>query len=182
MSVSTPARTGGPAQPAAVVRRSDVLRRAAAYASIGAALVHAAVAPQHFSEWWVFGTFFLVLASYQAVWGVLAIEPMSRLGVNVAILVNLGTAVLWAETRLIGLPFGPDPGEREAVGAADVLTTLMELAAVAALVASRWYATRSGDRAVRRPALVGALIAVGVAVLAAGPALALVMSGTGHGH
>jgi hypothetical protein len=182
MSVSSPARTGETAQPAAVVRRSDVLRQAAAYAGIGAALVHAAVAPQHFSEWWVFGTFFLVLAAYQALWGVLAIEPMSRLGVNVAIVVNLGTAVLWAETRLVGLPFGPDPGAREPVGAADVLTTLMELSAVAALVSSRWHATRGEDRAVRRPALIGALTAVGVAVLAAGPALALVMSGTGHGH
>jgi hypothetical protein len=177
MSTGTAARTGGDGPATDAVRRSDLLRRLAGYASIGAALVHAAVAPEHFSEWRLFGTFFLVLAAYQALWGVLVIEPVGRRWLDAAVVVNTATVLLWAWTRLVGLPVGPEPGEREAVGVADVLTTLMEIGLVVALVCSRRLAGRPGDRPLRHPAVAGALAAAAVGLLAAGPALLAVMSG-----
>src|SRR5690242_11317378 len=119
MTTQTQVRTGGPGRAAAAVLRSDLLRQLAGYASIGAALVHAAVSPEHFAEWWAFGAFFVALAAYQAVWGVLAIEPLGRRWLDGAVLVNAATVVLWAWTRVFGLPFGPEPGERETVGVAD---------------------------------------------------------------
>jgi hypothetical protein len=180
MTVMTAARTGGTAGATPVLARSDVLRQGAAYATIGAGLVHGAVAPEHFSEWWAFGAFFVALAAFQVLWGVFAVERIGRRAVDAAIVLNVATALLWAWTRLVGLPLGPEPGEREAVGAADVLTTAMELVAVALLIASRRLSGRSADKTVRRPALVGAVTALAVGLLAAGPAMAVVMSGAHH--
>ena len=181
MTTQTEVWTGGPGRAAAVVRRSDLLRQLAGYASIGAALVHAAVSPEHFSEWWAFGAFFVVLAAYQAVWGVLAIEPLGRRWLDGAVLVNAATVLLWAWTRGFGLPFGPEPGQRETVGVADVLTTAMEVLLVVALLVARRLGPRpAADRPVRRPALAGALAALAVGLLLAGPAMVAVMSGDLH--
>lgn len=182
MTTQTAVRTGGgDGSAAAVVRRSDLLRQVGAYTSIGAALVHAAVSPEHFSQWWAFGAFFVAVAAYQAVWGVLAIEPLGRRWLDSAIAVNAATVLLWAWTRVVGLPFGPEPGAREAVGVADVLTTVMEVVLVLALLASRRLASRrDADLPVVRPALTGALVALAVGVLLAGPAMVAVMSGDMH--
>ena len=170
--------TGGPPVAPSAVRRSDLLRQGAGYASIGAALVHAAVSVQHFSQWWAFGTFFVVLAAYQAVWGVLAIEPLGRRWLSSAVLVNGATVLLWAWTRTVGLPLGPEPGESEPAGLADVLTTVLEVLLVVALLLSYRLARRpQADRPVPRPALAGAVVALALAVLLAGPALVSVMSG-----
>jgi uncharacterized protein (DUF305 family) len=58
---------------------------------------------------------------------------------------NLGVVALWLVTRIAGIPFfGPHAGEVEAVGAADLAATTVELALIVALVAL-W-------RPARRPA------------------------------
>src|SRR5918911_173768 len=41
----------------------------AAMCCLGAGVVHLLVAPEHFQEWWGYGCFFLVLATFQTLYG-----------------------------------------------------------------------------------------------------------------
>ena len=43
--------------------------------------------------------------------------------------------MLWAWSRSTGLPFGPEPGEPEAIGLADVAACLLEVVTLALAVA-----------------------------------------------
>lgn len=116
--------------------RADVARCWAGFASLGAGLVHLAVTREHFDEWWAYGSFFLVLGVAQIGWAVAALA--ARNGVPLrgpVIAANLAVPLLWAVTRTTGLPVGPEPWTPEAVGRADVLSTLLELAVAGMLLA-----------------------------------------------
>jgi len=100
----------------------------AAILSCAAALIHAAVIPSHFEEYWGFGTFFVVVAILQLVWA----ELVRRGNPDRRILVagafgNLAVALIWLVSRTAGLPFGPGAGQAEGVGFQDVLATLDEI-------------------------------------------------------
>ena len=103
--------------------------RLMAAGSVGAALVHAAVVPEHVREGALLGWFFTLLCLAQLVWsGVLLLVPRSAV-VRVGALGNLGVVALWAWTRGVGVPF---VGGRETVGVAGVVATACELLVVAA--------------------------------------------------
>jgi FtsP/CotA-like multicopper oxidase with cupredoxin domain len=107
---------------------------AAAALSLGAAISHASVMPEHFEEWWGYGTFFLLIAAFQAFYGVALVRwrrpSLSMLGIAA----NLAVVVLWLVTRTVGIPlFGPHAGEVEEIGAVDLSATVVELALVVAL-------------------------------------------------
>ena len=114
--------------------RSDVLRCWAGFASLGAGLVHFSVVREHLGEWWLFGVFFIGLGSLQVLWAVATLSrdrvPFPRL----VVLANTATLVLWAVTRTVGLPIGPEPGEAESVGVSDVVAGMLEVAVVLAVV------------------------------------------------
>ena len=102
--------------------------------SLGAGAIHFAVAPEHFSEYWVFGVFFVGLGWFQLIWAVLyTIQPLRLLGVAAAV-VNATTVGLWLWTRAVGVPIGPEAGRREPIGAPDLVATAFELAIVLGLV------------------------------------------------
>jgi hypothetical protein len=116
--------------------RAEVsLLRAAAALSLAAALIHASVIASHFREYWLFGLLFAITAVGQFVWaGLVWTRPPSRSLLLAGAIANLGVAVVWLSSRTVGLPIGPDPGEREAIGIHDVFATADELA-LAALIA-----------------------------------------------
>lgn len=144
--------------------------RVAAIATLGAGVIHAAVVEDHASTWWVSGVFFALLAAAQLGWGLLAlVKPQvletdrltGRALLAGALLVNGGSAVLWAATRWItGEPFGPNAGMELPIGPAGIASTLLEVLAVGALL--------TGPRLHARPTrgLLPALVAAGL-VLAA---------------
>ncbi len=108
---------------------------AAVALSLFAALIHLWVMPEHFEEWWGYGTFFLVSALAQGLYGAALLRgpgrPLLLLGVGG----NLSIVVLYILTRTVGIPFfGPHAGEVEGVGVADLSATAAELALVAALL------------------------------------------------
>lgn len=105
--------------------------------SVGAAAIHFAVIPDHLEEWWAFGLFFAALGWFQAAWPIAYLERPSRRLAWIAIVVNLATVALWAWSRTAGLPVGPEPGMPEAVGAADVIATVLELALAVGLLGVR---------------------------------------------
>jgi hypothetical protein len=107
----------------------------AAVATAAAAGAHFAVAPEHFREWWGFGTFMLVVGIAQLAWAASPSSAAIGIGGNAALV------ALWALSRTTGLPFGPDAGTPEAIGPVDLASVLLELTAVAALVANRFAVT-----------------------------------------
>ena len=119
----------------------------AAGLSWAAAIIHAVVIPAHFREWWLFGVFFVVVAAFQLAWGARAYTRPRPWLLRGGALVNVAVAAVWVVSRTVGVPAGPEPWEREAVGFIDVMATLDELA-IAALA----WAVVSGRRPPRLPA------------------------------
>lgn len=119
--------------------------------SILAALMHAALTPAHFDEWWGYGVFFLFVTPAQAVYGAIPLFtrmlegegisqrwPAAKLRAYVwaGTVGNLAIVALYVVTRSVGIPFfGPAAGAVEEVRALDVVSTLVELVLVALLVA-----------------------------------------------
>jgi hypothetical protein len=108
-----------------------------AWLSITAGAIHAIAMIDHFSHWWLYGAFFLVLTYGQVLWGagLLRTPPADR-NLVLGAAANLAIVAVWLFSRTIGIPIGPDGGRPEAVGVMDVAATLdqLVLAAYVALV------------------------------------------------
>lgn len=94
--------------------------------SIGAAAIHFAEVPTHREEWWLFGAFFVGVAWFQAWWAFPVVTTGRDRTLVLGIAVNAVVIGIWIWSRTVGLPIGPDAGEPEAVGAADLLATVLE--------------------------------------------------------
>jgi hypothetical protein len=111
-----------------------VMRWWAAFASLGAGIIHLTVVSEHAAEWWLYGVFFMVLAIVQIAWAVQAMEsdpipaPLLFAAVNVAIV------GLWFVSRTVGLPVGPERWAAEAVATPDLVCTALEAVVVLLLV------------------------------------------------
>ena len=159
----------------------DAARCWAGFASLGAGLVHLAVVREHAGESAYFGIFFLVSGALQFGWAMLALAldrmPLPRL----VAAAQLAMVALWAVTRTVGLPTGPEVWTPEAVGRADVLCVVLEVVSAGAVVT--WSAR---SRAGRRPVRAGRyLLLVGAGALAVAclttPALAATGAASSHG-
>ena len=126
-------------------RTNNFVLYAAAALSLLAALIHLLVTPEHFEEWWGYGTFFLVCAAAQILYVPILLRWPSRTVLLIGVAGNLAVAILWLVTRTAGIPFfGPHAGEVEEIGALDLLCTLAEVGLVAGLgaLAMRGLATQ----------------------------------------
>lgn len=103
--------------------------------SVGAAAIHAAVIGDHFDEDLLFGLFFVAVSVFQFLWALVWLWRPATLVAAVGALVNAAIIVTWFWSRSLGLPFGPHPGDVEAVGINDTLATLFQLVLVLALCA-----------------------------------------------
>jgi hypothetical protein len=108
----------------------DALRFTVAVASAGAATIHFAVADQHFAEYLLFGVFFVVVGLAQLGWVVVALSNPTRGVYVIGAIGNALVVLTWVASRTAGLPFGPEAGEPEPVGTADVVSTAFELVIV----------------------------------------------------
>ncbi len=115
------------------VRTAD----AAAAASIGAAIIHALVAPDHYDEWPGYGWFFVITAVIQASYGVRLLFSRETPGPSFLLFgvgFNLLVAGIYVLTRASGIPvFGPHAGHVEAVDLAGVVSVVFELGTSACL-------------------------------------------------
>jgi len=134
---------------------------AAASLSLVAALIHLWVAPEHFQEWWGYGTFMLVSAACQGIFVPLVLRfPASRLVSLAGIAGNLFIVVLYVVTYTWGMPFGPtwvpfDPAVAHLVNP-EVLGTVATAAEMGIVI----VLTVSLEGSVRRAAI-NALLVVG---------------------
>jgi FtsP/CotA-like multicopper oxidase with cupredoxin domain len=119
----------------------------AALLTLGSALIHLAVAPEHLREWLPFGVFFLAVGSIQIVLAVnLVARPTRRIALNLAIQ-NVFLLGIWCLSRTVGLPFGPTPGQPEEIALTDILCGVLEvLALVTLLTLVIWPVTRRPRR------------------------------------
>jgi hypothetical protein len=101
-----------------------------AAASAGGGVVHAVVCPEHFREAFAFGIFFaLVSAAQLTAASLLIVRPTRRIVIG-AVIGNLAVLALWAVSRTVGVPIGPDPWRPEAIGSADRLAVILEMLVV----------------------------------------------------
>jgi hypothetical protein len=134
---------------------------AAALLSLVAALIHLWVAPEHFEEWWGYGTFMLALAACQGIFVPLVLRfPASRLVSLAGIAGNLFIVVLYVVSYTWGMPFGPtwvpfDPAVAHLVNP-EVLGTVATAAEMGIVI----VLTVSLEGSLRR-AVINALLVVG---------------------
>ncbi len=108
---------------------------AAAGLAFAAALIHLWATPEHFEEWWGYGTFFVAAAAGQGIFGVTLLRGPTRPPVLLAgIWANAAIVVLYVVTRTRGIPLGPHDGTVEDAGVLDMLATVAEMALIVALV------------------------------------------------
>jgi hypothetical protein len=108
--------------------------------------IHSAQVQGHFEQYWLYGAFFAVAAVLQAIWAVLVFrDPLHRRVLVAGAVGNAALIVVWAVSRTVGVPIGPQGWHPEAVGVIDVLSKLDELAAVVliATVLARLRDTRA---------------------------------------
>lgn len=160
------------------VSRRRVVLYCLAIVSVATAVIHFAVAGEHFQEYWLFGVFMLVTAWLQLLWAVLAVtRPSSPLLWGGAIL-DAGVVAVYIVTRTIGDVVGPTPHAVEPFGFGDGLCTVLEAVVVAGCA---WLLVARTDYQVRRPQLITASAATGavtatllsVALVAGGPEMVM---------
>ncbi|WP_240134467.1 hypothetical protein [Streptomyces sp. MUM 178J] len=153
-------------------------RVVAAFASLGAAAIHFAAAPDHFAEWWAAGLFFYATGAFQAGWAVAALRFSGRVLMGTGLVANAGAAAVWAVSRTAGMPVGPGAGVPEETAAADVTAVVFEV--VICLVAA-WRLRRSTGRGFASPIRAVALAGVsGAAVM--GLTVPAVQGALSHSH
>jgi hypothetical protein len=114
----------------------DLLRLMAAVFSVGAGAIHLLDAPAHYRQAAVYGRFFLVVGAAQLAGGLLlGLRRWPRAAYRLAASGNLLVAGVWAATRTVGIPIGPEADSRPPVAPADLAATLLETVAALVLLA-----------------------------------------------
>jgi hypothetical protein len=94
--------------------------------SVLAAAIHVRVAPEHFSQWWGYGAFFVAcaLAEVGYLW-LLARHPGNRV-LQVGIWGSMATMLMYFVSRTAGIPLGPEAGVVETVDGIGATATAAE--------------------------------------------------------
>lgn len=98
-----------------------------------AAGLHLAVLPDHLQEGLVIGAFFLVCAVLQLAAAAVVSAGAGARARQVIVIGNLAVIAIWAVSRTVGLPIGPDAGTPEPVSTLDALSFVAELVAIGGL-------------------------------------------------
>jgi hypothetical protein len=101
-----------------------------------AGIMHAAASAEHAEEWRLAALLFAVLTVAQLGLGAWLWARPGRRALVVAAAGSLALVGLWAVSRTVGLPFGPEAGHPEAVGVLDAMCVADELALAGCAVAA----------------------------------------------
>ena len=137
--------------------------------SVGAAAIHFAVVFEHFSEYTLYGVFFLVVSWAQVIWPAVLLWRPSRLWLWLGIAGNAIVIAVYVASRTVGLPFGPDLHNAESVGALDVVSCALEFGLLVGCAALLWRPSLADRGVAHRSAVARAatLVAVPAVVIAA---------------
>jgi hypothetical protein len=134
---------------------------------LGSGLIHAAVVPEHLEEWTVAGVFFSVLTVASVLLAALVLRRPTRPALAMSALVSVIPLLVWAVSRSVGLPIGPEPGVPEAIGLADLAACALELLTLVLAVSLLAYPDERPRRSLSEHAMWTAVAAV-LAVTALG--------------
>ncbi len=110
---------------------AEQLALVAALLVFGSSFIHAVAIADHFEYDWRFGAFFAVAACAQAAWtGLVYREPLNPRILVAGAVGNAALVIVWAISRTVGMPFGPQAGRAEDIAEVDAISTLDELGAV----------------------------------------------------
>jgi hypothetical protein len=123
---------GASHETAAYTTTETVLLTVAAVAFIDG-LIHIGAAVDHFGEFPLYTLVFAVLATMQMAWAAMILRRPSRRVLLSGCALNVGIIGLWAASRTIGVPIAPRAWVPEAVGVADLIETVGEIATVVAV-------------------------------------------------
>jgi hypothetical protein len=98
-----------------------------------AAGIHLGVAPEHFAEWWGYGTFFVVAALGECALVALVALRLRPWVLHAGIWASLATMLMYLVSRTSGIPFGPATGVVEPVDLQGLAATAAEAALVVVL-------------------------------------------------
>jgi hypothetical protein len=140
-----------------------------ALCSAGAATIHFAVIQSHWDEYVPFAVAFAVTGVFQLAWAAVVLVRPGRAVLLAGVGVNLGVAAVWVLSRTTGMPVGPEPWTPEAVGVADVVSTIFEvvIAGGSLLVLTSPARARYTSWLDRRAAAQMTAIVIGVTLLVA---------------
>lgn len=128
----------------------------AAFASLGAAAIHFASAPDHYTEWWAAGVFFYAVGVFQAGWAPAALRASGPAVMVLGLVANALVIATWAISRTLGMPFGPTTGVPEEVSRVGVTAAAFEVVVcLVALSQVRRRAPRGFASSFRAVVLVG---------------------------
>lgn len=110
-----------------------LLRWCVAMLSLGAGVVHLSVAPEHFGESALHGSFFATSGAFQLLTAALLLVRPSRVLLAATGLANAAVIGTWIVSRTAGFPFLPGGAGPEPVGLKDGTATLFEVLIVGAV-------------------------------------------------
>lgn len=169
----TPAPTDDEELPGLAVR----LTLASLLAVSGA--IHLVMTPDHYQESSIEGILFALLGWAQVALAIVAISTPRRNTLRAIVAVNVLALVGWGWSRVVGLPFGPNPNVAQDINSVDGLTAAFEAGAV--LLAGVALARPGLGAKMKESGLVLASI-VPVAVLLAGTMVITSPEAANHSH
>ncbi len=164
MNVSTDAH----AEP--IAAREEVALYLASFSFV-AGIIHLVASADHFDHIWWYGAFFALLAAFQFGWGFRVFARPSPGLLLLGAAVSAGVIAIWIVSRTVGLPFGPEAWDPEAVSAIDVGATIDEIAIVGLVAASLRRAA---------PPAFGSAARLAIYALLTLTSLTLFLAGGGH--
>jgi len=135
----------------------------------GSAAVHAAVIGEHLAEWPAAGEFFIGLTGAELAAAALVLVRPRAWTYALTALLAAGPLFVWTYSRFVGLPIGPEPGQKEPVGLPDAAASMLELVTLALAVAL-FASVHSWRRRPLTPAARGLVLAAVALVTAIGVA------------
>lgn len=114
-------------------RGETILVLVAALAFVGG-LIHVGAAVEHWSESHLYTLVFSCFAALQATWALLIVRGASRRVLLLGGALQLAIVVVWALSRTVGVPVGPEVWTPESIGVADVIASVGEWMTVIAVV------------------------------------------------
>jgi hypothetical protein len=110
--------------------------------SMAAALIHFAVIEQHWTEYWLYGTFFIAVGLAQLAWALIIPAAPTRLLLWAGAAGNALVVIAWIVTRTVGSLVGPAAATPAKAGFGDLVSTVLEVLIVAGAAGLLWRRPR----------------------------------------
>ncbi|MDX6691061.1 MAG: hypothetical protein QOG15_2518 [Solirubrobacteraceae bacterium] len=167
----------GPGERPARVRSQTLVTAVAL--STAAGVIHGVAMVDHFSHWWAYGVFFLVITYAQVLWAIwIYRHPDDRRVLVAGAVGNLLIVGVWIVSRSVGVPIGPDAWNPERIGAMDIMASIDQVILALAVVRLVAPAGRLGSRL----SLLGGTQALRLGIMLCSASVFAILLGSHHHH